>query len=43
MNETGPDAVPPPARSSFDERMLERFEPVPVLEQHALGLRQAED
>src|SRR3954454_17935144 len=28
MNETGPDAVPPPARSSRDERMLERFEPV---------------
>src|SRR3954467_15704270 len=29
MNDTGPDAVPPPARSSFDERMLERLEPVP--------------
>src|SRR4051812_421727 len=29
MNDTGPEAVPPPARSSFDERMLERFEPVP--------------
>src|ERR1044072_8273239 len=29
MNETGPDAVPPPASSSFDERMFERFEPVP--------------
>src|SRR4249919_1581452 len=29
MNETGPDAVPPPASSSFDERMLDRFEPVP--------------
>src|SRR5258708_39083624 len=30
MKETGPDAVPPPARSSFDERMLERFDPVPL-------------
>src|SRR3954462_1931867 len=29
MNETGPLAVPPPARSSFEERMFERFEPVP--------------
>src|SRR5580765_6732011 len=29
MNETGPDAVPPPARSSLDERMFERFDPVP--------------
>src|SRR5215208_7932428 len=29
MNETGPDAVPPPASSSFDERIGERFEPVP--------------
>src|ERR671924_2212127 len=29
MNDTGPDAVPPPASSSFDERMLERLEPVP--------------
>src|SRR5512132_606256 len=29
MNDTGPDAVPPPARSSLDERILERFEPVP--------------
>src|SRR6266850_7645910 len=29
MNDTGPDAVPPPARSSFDERMGDRFEPVP--------------
>ncbi len=29
MKETGPDAVPPPASGSFDERMLERFEPVP--------------
>src|SRR5436305_1381046 len=29
MNETGPDAVPPPARSSFEERMFERFDPVP--------------
>src|SRR5205823_9417754 len=30
MNETGPLAVPPPARSSFDERSDERFEPVPL-------------
>src|SRR6185503_8808675 len=29
MNETGPEAVPPPARGSRDERMEERFEPVP--------------
>src|SRR5918994_757315 len=29
MNDTGPDAVPPPASSSFEERMLERLEPVP--------------
>src|SRR5688500_20080807 len=29
MNETGPDAVPPPASSSFDERMADRFDPVP--------------
>src|SRR5512147_1818668 len=29
MNETGPDAVPPPLRCSRDERRLERFEPVP--------------
>jgi hypothetical protein len=29
MNETGPEAVPPPARCSFDERTFERFEPVP--------------
>src|ERR671919_1730169 len=29
MNDTGPDAVPPPASSSFDERILERLEPVP--------------
>src|SRR5262252_1586968 len=29
MNDTGPDAVPPPASSSFDERMFDRFEPVP--------------
>src|SRR6188768_675797 len=29
MKETGPDAVPPPASSSRDERMLDRFEPVP--------------
>ena len=29
MKETGPEAVPPPARGSFEERMFERFEPVP--------------
>src|SRR6185369_5978206 len=29
MNETGPDAVPPPASSSFDERIAERLLPVP--------------
>src|SRR6186997_3066650 len=29
MNDTGPDAVPPPASTSLDERMEDRFEPVP--------------
>src|SRR5215210_7057990 len=29
MNETGPEAVPPPASSSIDERMFDRFDPVP--------------
>src|SRR5215213_5892914 len=29
MNDTGPDAVPPPASSSFEERIGDRFEPVP--------------
>ncbi len=29
MNETGPEAVPPPARLSRDERSEDRFEPVP--------------
>src|SRR5213075_979568 len=29
MNDTGPDAVPPPASNSFDERMPDRFDPVP--------------
>src|SRR6186997_1215486 len=29
MKETGPDAVPPPASTSTDERIDERFEPVP--------------
>src|SRR5579862_489545 len=29
MKETGPDAVPPPARSSREERMEERLVPVP--------------
>src|SRR5918999_4154413 len=29
MNETGPEAVPPPASSSRDDRMVERLVPVP--------------
>src|SRR6476659_3564706 len=29
MNETGPEAVPPPFRCSRDERSEDRFEPVP--------------
>src|SRR6478735_11539376 len=29
MNDTGPDAVPPPASSSLDERMGDRLVPVP--------------
>src|SRR6266498_5069022 len=29
MNETGPEAVPPPASSSREERSAERFDPVP--------------
>src|SRR6186997_2617898 len=29
MNDTGPDAVPPPASTSLDERIEDRFEPVP--------------
>src|SRR6266849_5027063 len=29
MNDTGPDAVPPPASSSFEDRIDERFVPVP--------------
>src|SRR6266540_5428423 len=29
MNETGPEASPPPESCSFDERILERFEPAP--------------
>src|SRR5262245_8812913 len=29
MNETGPDAVPPPASSSLDDRIGDRFVPVP--------------
>ena len=45
MNETGPDAVPPPASSSFDERMFERLEPVPEPNLNSIPsvLRQAED
>src|SRR5215510_13214285 len=29
MNDTGPDAVPPPLRFSRELRKLDRFEPVP--------------
>ncbi len=29
MKDTGPDAVPPPARFSREERMADRLEPVP--------------
>src|SRR5262245_13161839 len=29
MNDTGPDAVPPPASSSLEERMGDRLVPVP--------------
>src|SRR3954469_10330620 len=29
MNDTGPDAVPPPARSSLDDRIGDSFVPVP--------------
>src|SRR5918999_3445373 len=29
MNDTGPDAVPPPASNSFDERIADRLLPVP--------------
>ncbi len=29
MKETGPEAVPPPASGSRDERRVDRFEPVP--------------
>src|SRR5215216_3408110 len=29
MKDTGPEAVPPPARNSLDERRVERLEPVP--------------
>src|SRR5437762_3039642 len=29
MNDTGPDAVPPPASTSLDERIADRFDPVP--------------
>ena len=29
MNDTGPDAVPPPASTSFDDRIADRFDPVP--------------
>src|SRR5215212_12267682 len=29
MNDTGPDAVPPPASTSRDDRIADRFDPVP--------------
>ena len=29
MNETGPEAVPPPARTSFDDRIVDKLLPVP--------------
>src|SRR3954452_9719965 len=29
MKDTGPDAVPPPARSSREDRIADRFDPVP--------------
>src|ERR1043166_10308967 len=29
MNETGPEAVPPPANCSLEERILDRFTPEP--------------
>src|SRR3954470_20490528 len=29
MNDTGPDAVPPPASTSRDDRMADRLDPVP--------------
>ena len=29
MNETGPEAVPPPVTRSLDDRSVERFDPVP--------------
>ena len=29
IKETGPDAVPPDFKSSFEERILERFRPAP--------------
>src|SRR5438067_13100633 len=44
MKLTGPEAVPPPLSSSFDERMGDRLVPVPepYLE-HAFSLGQRED
>ncbi len=29
MNDTGPEAVPPPASTSLDDRIADRFDPVP--------------
>src|SRR4030095_3331938 len=31
MKDTGPDAVPPPASSSREDRIVDRFDPVPEL------------
>ena len=30
MNDTGPDAVPPPASTSRDDRIADRFDPCPI-------------
>ena len=45
MKDTGPEAVPPPASSSFDERMRRQVAAGAraVLEEHALGLGERED
>ena len=45
MNDTGPDAVPPPASRSRDERMRDRFTPEPgaAFEDDALAAVPVED
>ena len=45
MNDTGPEAVPPPASSSFDDRIGDRFVPVPDpnLNSMPFGPRQRQD